>query len=107
MRVITLNYDPLICTCWSVPPEDCCPYCAAVCDAILADFEAGVGQWKTAGVPAKETVLGGKVHTAAVAEFFEEGQAPLWRPVAMRWGASSRIFRKTHVRVPSGSMLEP
>ena len=49
MRVITLNYDPLNCTCWSVPVDGYCEYCNLVCEVALADYEAGIGDWLELG----------------------------------------------------------
>ncbi|QRV77113.1 hypothetical protein RhiJN_05128 [Ceratobasidium sp. AG-Ba] len=71
MRVITLNYDPLDCTCWFPGSSLYCEYCDSVCDAALADFEAGVGDWTIKSTPRPR-----KRPAAALAEFFEEGSPP-------------------------------
>ena len=50
MRVITLNYNPLDCTCWSIMGHhEYCAYCTEVCDAALGDYEGGVGDWALFG----------------------------------------------------------
>ncbi|QRW06233.1 hypothetical protein RhiLY_05232 [Ceratobasidium sp. AG-Ba] len=76
MRVITLNYDPLDCTCWFPSANLYCDYCDSVCDAALADFEAGVGDWTFFGVPDALSKAEEAAHAAALAEFFEEGSPP-------------------------------
>jgi hypothetical protein len=45
MHVITMNYNPLDCTCWAYSPLEYCEYCNLVCDAALEDFECGLGDW--------------------------------------------------------------
>jgi hypothetical protein len=49
MRVITMNYNPLDCTCWAYSPLEYCEYCNLVCDAALEDFECGLGDWFSGG----------------------------------------------------------
>ncbi|QRV78790.1 hypothetical protein RhiJN_06805 [Ceratobasidium sp. AG-Ba] len=76
MRVITLNYDPLDCTCWFPGTSLYCEYCDSVCDAAFADFEAGVGNWTIVGALDKHSEAEEAAHAAALAEFFEEGSPP-------------------------------
>ncbi|QRW10191.1 hypothetical protein RhiLY_09190 [Ceratobasidium sp. AG-Ba] len=76
MRVITLNYDPLDCTCWFPGSSLYCEYCDSVCDAALADFEAGVGDWTIVGASDEYSEAEEAAHAAALAEFFEEGSTP-------------------------------
>jgi hypothetical protein len=45
MHVITMQYNPLDCTCWAYSPLEYCEYCNLVCDAALDDFECGLGDW--------------------------------------------------------------
>jgi hypothetical protein len=45
MHVITMQYNPLDCTCWVYSPMEYCEYCNLVCDAALEDFECGLGDW--------------------------------------------------------------
>jgi hypothetical protein len=45
MHVITMQYNPLDCTCWAYSPLEYCEYCNLVCDAALEDFECGLGDW--------------------------------------------------------------
>jgi hypothetical protein len=45
MHVITMNYNPLDCTCWAFSPLEYCEYCNLVCDTALKDFECGLGDW--------------------------------------------------------------
>ncbi|QRW12474.1 hypothetical protein RhiLY_11473 [Ceratobasidium sp. AG-Ba] len=72
MRVITLNYDPLDCTCWFPGSSLYCEYCDSVCDAALADFEAGIGDWTIVGASDEHSEAEEAAHAAALAEFFEE-----------------------------------
>jgi hypothetical protein len=44
MHVITMNYNPLDCTCWAYSSLEYCEYCNLVCDAV-EDFECGLGDW--------------------------------------------------------------
>ncbi|QRV73360.1 hypothetical protein RhiJN_01374 [Ceratobasidium sp. AG-Ba] len=120
MRVITLNYDPLDCTCWFPSANLYCDYCDSVCDAALADFEAGVGDWTFFGVPDALSEAEEAAHAAALAEFFEEGSPPEefwdtpesglsaltnymssfpegeapWRSVRPSWSSASKTNRK-------------
>jgi hypothetical protein len=45
MHVITMQYNPLDCTCWAYGPLEYCEYCDLVCNAALEDFECHLGDW--------------------------------------------------------------
>jgi hypothetical protein len=45
MHVITMQYNPLDCTCWAFSPSEYCEYCNLVCDTALEDFECELGEW--------------------------------------------------------------
>ncbi|KAG9100142.1 hypothetical protein FS749_016146 [Ceratobasidium sp. UAMH 11750] len=81
MRTLTLNFDPLDCTCWSLPDGEYCAYCEAVCNTALWDFKSGVRDWVTAGGPSAFELAQDAEHQVALAEFFEEGRAPTPPPV--------------------------
>ncbi|KAG9091533.1 hypothetical protein FS749_016467 [Ceratobasidium sp. UAMH 11750] len=79
MQVITLNYDPLDCTCWALPGDEYCTYCSTVCDAALDDYKGKVGEWAVFSFTKLDSVameLEEAAHQTALAEFFEEGWAP-------------------------------
>jgi hypothetical protein len=45
MHVITMQYNPLDCTCWAFSPSEYCEYCDLVCDTALEDFDCHLGDW--------------------------------------------------------------
>jgi hypothetical protein len=57
MHVITMQYNPLDCTCWAFSPLEYCKYCNLVCDAALEDFECGLGDWFFLGQDGESPVL--------------------------------------------------
>ncbi|KAG8678795.1 hypothetical protein FRC08_017510 [Ceratobasidium sp. 394] len=85
MHTITLCYNPLDCTCWAMPPGEYCLYCNKVCDAALADYEAGVGDWAVFGCKGTTELAEEAKHEAALAEFFEEGRAPTPHAEEPQW----------------------
>ncbi|KAG9095002.1 hypothetical protein FS749_011313 [Ceratobasidium sp. UAMH 11750] len=76
MHIITLNFDPLDCTCWLLPDREYCTYCNAVCEAALQDYENGVGEWLTLGAQSVYKLAQEAEHQPTLAELFEEDQAP-------------------------------
>ena len=57
MRVITLNFNPLDCSCWALSSEEYCVYCNLVCEATLEDYESGVGYWTEVGGNGKYSIF--------------------------------------------------
>ncbi|QRV87186.1 hypothetical protein RhiJN_15204 [Ceratobasidium sp. AG-Ba] len=76
MRVITLNYEPLDCLCFHPACIKYCDYCNLVCDTALTDYELGVSYWEHYSVLGEDE-LGQEEQLLALAEYFEEGRAPL------------------------------
>ncbi|KAG9120892.1 hypothetical protein FRC07_003390 [Ceratobasidium sp. 392] len=74
MCILSLNYDPLDCTCWAFPPGEYCAYCNAICNAALSNYEAGAGYWVHLGEQASLQL------EDKLTEFFEEGRAPTPEP---------------------------
>ncbi|QRV95320.1 hypothetical protein RhiJN_23338 [Ceratobasidium sp. AG-Ba] len=66
MRVITLNYKALDCTCPHPSSIEYCDYCNLVLDCALTDYESGVD----------EDELNQEEQLLALAEYFEEGRSP-------------------------------
>ncbi|KAG8704705.1 hypothetical protein FRC08_002081 [Ceratobasidium sp. 394] len=81
MCMLTLNLDPLNCTCWLLLNGEYCTYCEVVCDAALQDHECGVGDWLTLGAQSAFKQAQEVVHQATLAEFFEDGWAPTPPPI--------------------------
>jgi hypothetical protein len=114
MHVITMQYNPLDCTCWAFGPFDYCEYCNLVCDATLEDFECELGDWFFLGqdgefpclvCAALLTALSAAgdrdADPAELQAFFEEGQAPTPGPSAPRDNTQvSRIQGETLRRPP-------
>ncbi|QRV97809.1 hypothetical protein RhiJN_25828 [Ceratobasidium sp. AG-Ba] len=75
MRVITLNYKPLDCTCSHPSSIEYCDYCNLILDCALTDYESGVGYWEHYGV-LDEDELNQEEQLLALAEYFEEGRSP-------------------------------
>jgi hypothetical protein len=45
MHVISMQYNPLDCTCWAFSPSEYWEYCDLMCDTALEDFECNLGNW--------------------------------------------------------------
>jgi hypothetical protein len=89
MRVITMQYNPLDCTCWAYGPLEYCEYCNPVCDAALEDFECEledrffIGQDGESPPPCPHGMLMGTfvvgdrdADPAELQAFFEEASVP-------------------------------
>jgi hypothetical protein len=89
MHVITMQYNPLDCTCCAYGPLEYCEYCNLVCDAALEDFECHLGDWFFLGQDRESTrplrtplltdpsVAGDRdTDPDELQAFFEEGRAP-------------------------------
>ncbi|KAG8722572.1 hypothetical protein FRC08_000038 [Ceratobasidium sp. 394] len=81
MCTLTLNFDPLDCTCWLLPDGEYCAYCEVVCDAALQDYQRSVRDWLILGTQSGFDLAQEADHQAVLAKFFEEGQAPTPPPV--------------------------
>jgi hypothetical protein len=93
MHVITMQYNPLDCTCWAYGPLEYCEYCNLVCDAALDDFECHLGDWFFLGEDCESPVSSARpsltdtsvagdrdADPAELQAFFKEGRAPTPRP---------------------------
>jgi hypothetical protein len=110
MRVVSMQYNPLDCTCWAEGPSKYCEYCDLVCDSALEDFDCQLGDWFFLGQegeyfaiyvrPRSDDLPAGEwdADPDALATFFEEGRAPTPGPseppappkVSRIWGSAEK-----------------
>jgi hypothetical protein len=88
MHVVTMQYNPLDCTCWAFSPSEYCEYCDLVCDTALEDFECHLSDWFFLGQEGERPVLSvgpcsddlpaglWDADPDTLATFFEQGTAP-------------------------------
>jgi hypothetical protein len=114
MHVITMQYNPLDCTCWAYSPLEYCEYCNLVCDAALEDFECHIGDWFFLGqdrespLPCRAALLTAPTAAgdqdadpAELQAFFEEGRPPTPGPSTLKENKQvSRIQGKALRRPP-------
>jgi hypothetical protein len=116
MHVITMQYNPLDCTCWAYGPLEYCEYCNLVCDTALEDFKGELGDWFFLGQDGESpclaraallmalSVAGDRdADPAELQAFFEEGQAPTPGPSAPQEKIQVSRIRGETVRRPPRS----
>jgi hypothetical protein len=113
MHVLTMQYNPLDCTCWAYGPLEYCEYCNLVCDAALEDFECHLGDWFFLGQDCESTrllravlltdppVAGDRdADPDELQAFFEEGRAPTPGP-------SDPLVKKQVSRIRGETLRRP